>query len=105
MAKQRVNKNSFFTDPDSFASDKKTEKMMDEPASEPIQRNTIPSVDMYSDVVRRDPPKKRERKTERLDLLVYPSAKVALKEIAAREDTSVNEIINTLILQYIKQNY
>lgn len=105
MAKQRVNKNSFFTDPESFAPDKRTEKIMEESVSEPIQRKKMSSVDMYSDQVRREPPKRRERKTERLDLLVYPSAKAALKEIAAREDTSVNEIVNTLILQYIKQNY
>lgn len=105
MAKQRVNKNSFFTDPESFEHDKRTGKIMEESVSEPIQRKKMPLVDMYSDLIRRDPPKKRERKTVRLDLLVYPSAKAALKEIAAREDTSVNEIINTLILQYIKQNY
>ena len=104
MAKQKVNRKSFFTDPESFEPEKKSREMIDEVVSEPIQRKKIPPVDMYSELARRDPPKRRERKTERLDLLVYPSAKAALKEIAAREDTSVNEIINTLILQYIEEN-
>lgn len=104
MAKQRVNKNSFFTDPESFEPDKRTERTTEEIASEPIQRNRISHHDMYSNPGRKTHSKKWERKTERLDLLVYPSAKAALKEIATREDTSVNEIINTLILQFIEQN-
>lgn len=45
-----------------------------------------------------------ESKSKRLNLLVYPSLLEDLKKIATMERKSVNELINTVLLNYADKN-
>ena len=44
-----------------------------------------------------------EVKSERMQLLIRPSYKNALKEIAEKEDISVNELVNRVICGFIEE--
>ncbi|MBR6151476.1 MAG: hypothetical protein IKQ25_09365 [Lachnospiraceae bacterium] len=49
-------------------------------------------------------PRMKERRTERLNLLVGPSAKADLHKIAHMKRTSANNLINHMIDKYIEDN-
>ena len=109
MAKAKVKENSFFTGMESFEdttatapeaeaktevkAETKTEEQKEEKAPAPEKTVPLPQVK-----------KKRERKTVRVPLLVTPSVASGMKIIAAREDRSVNDIVNELMKAYVEKN-
>jgi len=42
-----------------------------------------------------------EKKSERSEFLLRPSTKEALKEIAKAQDTTVNDLVNVILQEYI----
>ena len=44
-----------------------------------------------------------ERKTERLNLLLGPTLKEELKKTADKEEVSVNELVNNILLDYFEE--
>ena len=49
------------------------------------------------------PPSDRERKTKRLNLLIQPSLIDSLNKVAYMKRSSVNDLINTLIKDYVEK--
>ena len=49
-------------------------------------------------------PKVKEKRNARANLLMKPSVKKALTEYAELHDTSMNDIINTLVEEFLKEN-
>ena len=49
------------------------------------------------------PPSDRERKTKRLNLLIQPSLIDELSKVAYMKRSSVNDLINTLIKDYVEK--
>ena len=109
MAKVKGKENSFFTGMESFeepaapvsvAAEIKAEANMKRPkeeekTEESVQERTVPLPKVN---------KKRERKTVRVPLLVTPSVASGMKIIAAREDRSVNDIVNELMKANVEKN-
>ena len=44
-----------------------------------------------------------DKRSERLQLLVSPSTKADLKELAQQEGVSVNDLVNRIMLEYIER--
>lgn len=65
--------------------------------------NTYNTSDTSSTVKRHRAPNTHERKTKRLNLLVQPSSIEALNKVAYIKRSSINDLINTLIREYVSK--
>lgn len=101
MAKTRNQTNTFFTDMESF-------EQMDRKASVPTSSTPLNREERAAESNHinksAELPKKRERRSARIPLLVPPSVKKGMEEVAEREDRSVNDIINELLKDYLNKN-
>ena len=100
MAKTRNQTNTFFTDMESFV--QMDRKVSVPTSSTPLNREGESAEGNH---INRsvELPKKRERRSARIPLLVPPSVKKGMEEVAEREDRSVNDIINELLKDYLKK--
>ena len=101
MAKTRNQKNTFFTDMESFEQMGRKVSVPSSGAPLTLEERAVESKHISNST---ELPKKRERRSARMPLLVPPSVKKGMEEVAEREDRSVNDIINELLKEYLERN-